>query len=66
MLGDKGDGQSNWTHLFFIVPIFHCSDDFLNEFIAEVELYGIPMIRFKTNGSGEKEILISKLEELVR
>lgn len=30
-----------------------------------LELYEIPLIRFKTNGSGEKEILIEKLMELV-
>lgn len=30
-----------------------------------MELYEIPMVRFETNGSREKEIIISKLEELV-
>ena len=30
-----------------------------------LELYGIPLLRFKTNGSGEKEKIEEKLDELV-
>ena len=30
-----------------------------------LELYEIPLLRFKTNGSGEKEKLVKKLDELV-
>lgn len=30
-----------------------------------LELYGIPLLRFRTNGSGEKEIIIEKLKELL-
>ena len=30
-----------------------------------LEKYGVPYLRFKTNGSGEKEILIQKLHELL-
>lgn len=30
-----------------------------------LELYGIPLLRFKTNGSGEKDRIIRKLEELL-
>lgn len=30
-----------------------------------MELYGIPLLRFKTNGSGEKEKIIEMLEKLV-
>lgn len=29
-----------------------------------LELYGIPLLRFATNGSGEKEMLVKKLREL--
>lgn len=29
-----------------------------------LELYEIPLLRFKTNGSGEKEIIIEKLDKL--
>lgn len=30
-----------------------------------LELYGIPLLRFATNGSGEKESIIKKLEEIL-
>lgn len=30
-----------------------------------LELYEIPLLRFATNGSGEKESIIRKLEELL-
>ena len=30
-----------------------------------MEMYGIPLLRFKTNGSGEKEKIIEVLEKVV-
>ena len=30
-----------------------------------LELYGIPLLRFKTNGSGERERIEEKLDEIV-
>lgn len=30
-----------------------------------LELYGIPLLRFRTNGSGEKDIIVEKLKELL-
>lgn len=30
-----------------------------------MEMYGIPLLRFKTNGSGEKEKIIEILEKVV-
>ncbi len=31
-----------------------------------LDLYGIPYLRFATNGSGEKEKLVEKLTELIK
>ena len=31
-----------------------------------LEVYGIPLLRFRTNGSGEREILVNMLDEIVR
>lgn len=30
-----------------------------------LELYEIPLLRFKTNGSGEKEIIVEMLDKLI-
>ena len=38
--------------------------DALKDHILEV--YGLPLLRFKTNGSGEREMLSKKLDELYR
>lgn len=38
--------------------------DALKDHILEV--YGLPLLRFKTNGSGEREMLSQKLDELYR
>ena len=30
-----------------------------------LEIYEIPLLRFKTNGSGEKEMIVDMLDQLV-
>ncbi|MBO5524176.1 MAG: hypothetical protein J5986_10970 [Roseburia sp.] len=49
--------------------IFFCSDDRLEMFELTIkhhilQLYEIPLLRFKTNGSGEKEKIIEALDKL--